>query len=176
MVIWITGLSGAGKTTLIQAIASEVKPHLKELVLLDGDAIRQLFGNDLDYRESSRVIQIKRLQKLARFLSEQGLVVLVAALYSHPDLLAWNRDNLRGYFEVYVEASMSLVTARDSKGLYASAARNETENVVGLDIPWHPPIRPDLVLAAGSGETASEMARRVITALPPLSKNSMRLD
>ena len=87
MVIWITGLSGAGKTTLIQAVAGQVKRNLPELVLLDGDAIRQLFGNDLDYREDSRVIQIKRIQRMAKFLSDQGVVVMVAALYAHPDLL-----------------------------------------------------------------------------------------
>jgi adenylylsulfate kinase-like enzyme len=168
MVIWITGLSGAGKTTLMQAVAGEVKRDLRELVLLDGDAIRQLFGNDLDYRENSRVIQIKRIQRIAKFLSDQGLVVMVAALYAHPELLRWNRDNFDEYFEVYIQASMALVGARDSKGLYARAARHETENVVGVDIPWHPPTRADLVIDADSGESADVMAKRVIAAVPRL--------
>jgi adenylylsulfate kinase-like enzyme len=172
MVIWITGLSGAGKTTLIQAIAGEVKRDLRELVLLDGDAIRQLFGNDLDYREASRVIQIKRIQGMAKFLSDQGLVVMVAALYAHPDLLRWNRDNFAGYFEVYIQASMGLVGARDSKGLYVRARRNETENVVGIDIPWHPPTDADLVLDADSGESVDVMAKRVIAAIPRLRVGS----
>jgi len=172
MVIWITGLSGAGKTTLIQAVAGQVKRNLPELVLLDGDAIRQLFGNDLDYREDSRVIQIKRIQRMAKFLSDQGVVVMVAALYAHPDLLRWNRDNFAEYFEIYIQASLALVGARDSKGLYARAARNETENVVGIDIPWHPPAEADLVIDADSGEPVDVMATRVIAAIPRLRRGS----
>ena len=176
MVIWITGLSGAGKTSLVQAIASQVKRGIRELVLLDGDAIRQLFGNDLDYRESSRVIQIKRIQQIAKFLSDQGLVVMVAALYSHPDLLRWNRENFEDYFEVYIQASMALVGARDSKGLYARANRHETEDVVGVDIPWHPPARPDLVIDADSGESVDVAAKRVIGAVPRLQAGLIGLD
>ena len=174
MVIWITGLSGAGKTSLVQAIAGEVKHGIKELVLLDGDAIRQLFGNDLDYRENSRVIQIKRIQQIAKFLSDQGLLVMVAALYSHPDLLDWNRENFEDYFEVYIQASVALVSARDSKGLYASAVRNKNENVVGVDIPWHPPARPDLVIDADAGESVDVAAKRVIAAVPRLQVGLVR--
>ena len=125
VVIWITGLSGAGKTSLCDALGRMLKPCLPQLVRIDGDAVRQLFGDALEHTEADRKVQIGRIQRLAKMLSEQGLVVLVAALYCHPDLLAWNRTNLTDYFEVYLDAPLDLVERRDNKGLYAGAAAGE---------------------------------------------------
>jgi len=168
MVIWVTGLSGAGKTTLCRAVEALVKPRLPELVLLDGDVVRGAFG-DLGYHEADRVVQVRRLQALAKALAEQDLAVMVACLYAHPDLLAWNRDNLPGYFEVYVRAPLELVRKRDSKGLYRAAFAGETENVVGVDIPWHAPERPDIVIDTANGETPEDAARRLACAVPRLA-------
>jgi len=164
MVIWITGLSGSGKTTLCTALRDLLKPQMPGLVVLDGDAVRAVFGHDLAYDEASRARQIGRIQALAKMLSNQGLVVLVAALYSHPDLLAWNRANLAPYFEVYLDAPLALVRARDSKGLYGGGTRD----VVGLDIPWHPPANPDLIVDAATEEAPTALARRVAAAVWPL--------
>lgn len=168
-VIWLTGLSGAGKTTIAEAIHAQVKPHLPELVLIDGDIIRDLFGTGLGFHEAARHEQIGRIQRLSRMLAEQGLVVLVAALYAHPDLLAWNRQNLPGYVEVYVNTPLDLVRSRDVKGLYAKAAAGAMPNVVGLDIPWHVPASPDLVIDGNAGETPAQSAARVIAAAPRLA-------
>ena len=88
MVIWVSGLSASGKTTLCNAMWRLLKSQAPELVLLDGDVIRAVFSNDLGYREEDRVVQITRIQNLAKLLSDQGLVVLVAALYANHSLLA----------------------------------------------------------------------------------------
>ncbi len=169
MVVWITGLSGAGKTTISEALGALVKPCLPELVLVDGDAVRDLFGGGLGYAEADRVVQIGRLQRLARFLAGQGQVPVVAALYSHPDLLAWNRAKLPGYFEVLIDASVDLVSARDPKGLYRKAAVSEQPSVVGLDIPWHRPAFPDLVIDPRDGATPEQVASRIALAVPRLA-------
>ncbi|MCX7354889.1 MAG: adenylyl-sulfate kinase, partial [Alphaproteobacteria bacterium] len=113
--------------------------------------------------------QIKRLQALADYLSRQDMVVAVAALYAHPDLLAWNRANLRDYFEVYIDAPLDTVRTRDVKGLYAKAARGEMKNLVGLDVPWHAPKHADLVIDARAGETPEASALRVARAVPRLA-------
>ncbi len=133
--------------------------------MVDGDAVRALFGHDLDYSEASRIQQIKRLQALAQFLSDQGLTVVVAALYTNPELLRWNRDNLQPYFEVYVRAPLDLVCGRDSKGLYGG----DTLDVVGLDIPWHAPENPDLIVDAAAQEAPEISAAKVIGSVPGLA-------
>lgn len=170
MVIWITGLSGSGKTTLCRALCELLKPRLPELVLLDGDAIRVAFGDDLGYSEEDRKIQVRRLQNLARILADQGLVVLVAVLYSHPELSAWNRQHIREYFEIFLDASIDFVRKRDVKGLYTRAAQGEVADVVGVDIPWHAPTSPDLVIAAETAPPPEALARRVIAAIPRLAQ------
>ncbi len=169
MVIWITGLSGSGKTTLAVALHDLLKPNCKHTVLLDGDVIRAAFGVGLGYSEPERVVQIQRIQNFAKVLADQELVVIVAALYAHKDLLSWNRMNLPGYFEVYLDASMTLLESRDQKNLYSKAKSGETSDVVGFDIPWHTPDNPDMLINADSEMDPVEMARRLIDRIPTLS-------
>jgi cytidine diphosphoramidate kinase len=169
MVIWMTGLSGSGKSTIAETMMKTLKPSLPELVLLEGDIIRELFGQRLDYSEKSRIVQVKRLRTMAKFLSEQGLIVVVTVLYCHPDLMAWNRDNIPEYFEVYVDTPLDIVIERDVKGLYGKAKRGEMPNVVGLDVPWYAPDKPDLHLKYNRDETSKELSTKVINSCPRLN-------
>jgi adenylylsulfate kinase-like enzyme len=171
LVIWITGLSGAGKTTLCQAIFRELKSTMPQLVTLDGDTIRVVLGGGLGYRVEDRVVQITRLQNLAKMLSDQGLVVLVAALYASPELLGWNRQNIDDYFEVYLEASSETLMKRDGKGLYSTPEKEGVPNVVGVDIEWHVPEAPDVKINTDEPEDPSSMARRIISLIPSLSNS-----
>lgn len=168
MVVWLTGLSGAGKTTIAEAIVRVAKPHLPELVLVDGDVIRDLFGAGLGFDEEARKLQIGRIQRIALFLARQNIPVLVAALYANPDLLNWNRINLPGYFEIYVDTPLSTVEERDTKGLYSKARAGEVTHVVGIDVPWHAPKNPDMVVRS-SGETPEFIATTIIQAVPQLA-------
>jgi cytidine diphosphoramidate kinase len=166
MIIWITGLSGAGKTTLSNAIAGLLRPRLPHLVVVDGDVVRELFGNDLDYTIESRRKQIQRIQRLSLWLEGQGCVVMVAALYASPELLEWNRKYFKSYFEIYIEAPLDLLRARDGKGLYAKATAGEASHVVGVDIPWLAPSRPDFRVDAARREPPDETARKIVAAIP----------
>ena len=168
VVVWITGLSGAGKTTLATELQKLIQPRLPQLVVLDGEAVRATFGHDLTHREADRVVQVKRLQGMAKMLTDQRQAVIVAVLYSHPDLLAWNRENLPGYFEVYIKASLETVIARDPKSLYAKALSGEMRDVVGLDIPWHEPVNPDMVIDGDRPLPPSVLAREVVRRIPTL--------
>ncbi len=165
MVIWITGLSGSGKTTLCEAFRRLYKPRCPGLVVLDGDGLRAALGNDLGYGEADRITQVRRLQGLARLLSDQGLTVLVAVLYSHPDLLAWNRSNLADYLEVYLSVPEAVLRRRNQKGLYEGAESGAAADVVGFDIPWRPPEHPDVVIDGASGVTPELAAQQVAAAI-----------
>jgi len=166
LIVWITGISGAGKTTLCTQLSRLLKPHIPELVEIDGDFVRETFGNNLGFKEPDRFEQIRRIQRLARELDRQGLVVLVAALYANSELLSWNRDNIEDYFEIYLDAPLSLVQARDAKGLYAKAARGEMPDVVGIDVPWHAPQNADLRVDASQAPGPEILAREVAMRIP----------
>ena len=168
MIIWITGLSGAGKTTLCNALRDTLRPVLPELVILDGDDVRTAFGQDLGYHKAGRLKQLHRLQSMATVLAKQGLVVIVGVLYAHPDVLEWNRENMPDYFEIYLDASLETVKARDAKGIYAMAERGDMSDVVGIDIEWHVPKNPNLTFDADYPLPPLQLAEQVIAEIPRL--------
>ncbi|MCZ6770844.1 MAG: adenylyl-sulfate kinase [Proteobacteria bacterium] len=170
MVIWLTGLSGAGKTLISQKLVERFKVAVPELVHIDGDEVRALHGNDLAFDEDSRRKQIKRIQRLAKLLDLQGLLVVVAALYSHPELLDWNRANFDDYLEVYLSAPLALVQHRDAKGLYGKAMSGEMQHVVGMDIPWHAPANPDLLIDGALQEDPDALVVRIARMVPRLAQ------
>ena len=170
MVIWITGISGAGKTTICQSLWNTLKPKLPELAILDGDVVRNVFGNDLGYTENERVRQIKRIQSIARMMDDQGFVVLVAALYASDELLSWNRNNFKDYYEIYLDAPLWLVQERDPKGLYSKASNGDMDNIVGIDIEWHTPEAPDMTVDATENDSPELISENIINNIPRLLK------
>jgi adenylylsulfate kinase len=169
MVIWITGISGAGKSTICEAIFRISKPCIPEMVWLDGDAVREIFDDKLGHTEADRMRQIKRIQRLAKELDAQRMVVLVAALYAHPDLLKWNRENFQNYAEIYLDAPIELVQSRDPKGMYEKVRAGEMKHVVGIDIPWNAPQNPTLTVKMTDAETPLSVSKKIISAIPCLS-------
>ncbi len=146
MVIWIIGLSGTGKTTLATQVVQRIRAENGKVVLLDGDLIRTLFGNDVDHTIDGRRRNAERISVLTKYLSDQGIDVVAAVLSIFPEWRQWNRKNIENYSEVYMKASMETLLRRDIKNLYAKAMRGEMPNVVGVDIPFPEPENPELVL------------------------------
>ncbi len=102
-------------------------------------------------------------------LDKQGALVVVGALYAHPRLLNWNRKNFSAYLEVYIDAPLDLVKARDAKGLYAKAEAGKMPHVVGIDVPWHAPTRADMVIDAKIGRSPDELAFEIALRTPRLA-------
>ncbi len=139
MVVWVIGLSGAGKTTLAGKVVEELRNSVSNVVLIDGDEIREVFGNDLGHTLADRRRNADRICRLGKFLEDQGIHVVCAILSLFPESREWNRNNLRKYFEVFVDTPLDDLKQRDSKGLYARFEKGEISNVAGLDLFFPPP-------------------------------------
>jgi adenylylsulfate kinase-like enzyme len=144
-VYWITGLSGAGKTTLGRELWSRLRAAGRPATFLDGDALRKTISEDLGYSENDRRQSAMRNAWLCRLLGEQGDVVCATVSMFH-EVQRWNRKNIPGYFEIYLRVPTDELRRRDSKGLYAAAASGNLRDVVGIDLLAETPESPDLVL------------------------------
>ena len=138
------------------------------MVFLDGDNLREVWGDSLGHTVAARNVNAHRISNLSLMLDQQGIHVVAAVLSMFPDWQVWNRENFSQYFEVYLDAPRDLLRERDSKGLYAGAEAGTIENVVGGDLPYPPPPAPDLTLGGDvlrqSPEAISDM---IFAALPP---------
>ena len=149
MVIWITGLAGAGKTTIGREVYSLIRARKPNVLFLDGGNVRAIMGNDLGYTIEDRMVAAWRFCRLCHFLDSQEIDVVCATLTVFPETQEWSRRNLSQYFDGYIEMPMDVLVARDKKGLYSRALRKEISDVVGVDIPFSPPPHPDLVVYNG---------------------------
>lgn len=173
MVVWLIGLSGSGKTTLGRELYRLLKPDHPNTVFLDGDEVRAIFGDSLGHTVEDRRRNAERITRLCHYLSRQGIHVVCAILSIFHESRRWNREHLQDYFEVYIEAPLEQLQARDAKGLYRAAARGELKHVVGVDIPFPPPCRPDIVVHNdGSLEEFMAHAKRIVSLLPGLQGES----
>lgn len=149
MIIWLVGLSGAGKTTIGREVYSYLKQQHPNTVFLDGDEVRKVFNNDkgaYNYTIEGRRENAERIIALCEMLDLQGINVVCSILCIFPDLLAQNRNLYDKYLEVYVDAPIKTLQERDVKGLYAAAAAGKEKNIVGIDIEFPEPEKPDLIL------------------------------
>lgn len=151
MIIWLIGLSGSGKTTLAEKVVEIVRAEKRQVVLLDGDRVRELFGGDLGYGIEDRRKSAQRMCNFCEFLDNQGIDVICAFLSIFPESRNWCRDNLSSYYEVFIDTPIQYLKKRDSKGLYARYARGEVNNVVGIDLEFVVPTSPDLTIVNDGG-------------------------
>lgn len=161
-VIWITGLSGVGKTTLANALKKTLREKGKFVIQFDGDEVRTTINNDLGYGEDDRIKHITRIQKMAKFIGQQDAIVIVSALYFDESIAEWNRKNYSNYIEVYIEASLKLLQERDQKCIYSRFAAKQISNVVGLDIPYSSPKTPDFIFFADDKIDPNVMVYRIM--------------
>jgi glutamine kinase len=145
-VYWITGLSGAGKSTVGKELWRRLRAAGRAAVLLDGDVVREVIAEDLGHTAASRRKSAMRNARLCRLLSSQGIDVVCPTISLFHDVHRWNRANIANYCEVYLRVPMDELRRRDPKGIYAAAHRGELSDVVGLDVPAELPEAPDLML------------------------------
>ena len=164
--VWFTGLSGAGKSTIANALAEDLLAARRPAYLLDGDNVRHGLNADLGFSAADRAENVRRIGEVARLMADAGLVVLVPVISPYRA----DRDRARAihaaadlaFVEVFVDTPLELCERRDPKGLYARARAGELIGMTGIDDPYEPPEHPDVVL------TPSDLAVQVAAVLAAL--------
>lgn len=160
-VIWITGLSGAGKTTVASELACRLRPLVPAVVRLDGDELRETLGmvqqSERNHGREARLELGMRYARLCRLVAQPGVCTVVSTISMFHEVHAWNRAHLPNYLEVYLQASLGLLRTRDPKGIYKRYEAGQIRHVAGLDLRVDEPQSPD-VLINQTARTTVEMS------------------
>jgi len=159
-VVWFTGLSGAGKSTIANLVEKKLHALGRHTYLLDGDNVRHGLNKDLGFTEADRVENIRRVAEVARLMVDAGLIVLVSFISPFRAERRMARELVAAgeFYEVFVDTPLSLAEQRDPKGLYKKARRGDLKNFTGIDSPYERPENPEIRIdtAAMSPEDAAE--------------------
>lgn len=160
-VIWFTGLSGSGKSTIANALEKQLHEQGRRTYILDGDNIRQGLNKDLGFTEADRVENIRRIAEVARLMMDAGLIVMTAFIspYRRERDMARELIGEDRFMEVFVDTPLEVCEARDPKGLYKRARKGEIPNMTGINSAYEAPERPDVVVNTESGEMGAIVNR-----------------
>ncbi|HEY8459734.1 MAG TPA: adenylyl-sulfate kinase [Blastocatellia bacterium] len=170
--LWFTGLSGAGKTTLTNALVPQLRARGARIEVLDGDEVRTNLSKGLGFSKEDRDANIRRIGYVSRLLARNGVGVIAAAISPYREIRDEVRSAIEGdgavFVEVFVKASLDALIARDVKGLYKKALAGEIKQFTGVSDPYEEPLKPDLVVETDS-ETVEESAAKILAKLEELN-------
>jgi bifunctional enzyme CysN/CysC len=166
VILWFTGLSGAGKSTIANLVDKKLTLAGRHTYLLDGDNIRHGLNRDLGFTDADRVENIRRVAETAKLFIDAGLIVLVSFIspFRSERRMARELVGADEFLEVYVDAPLDVAESRDVKGLYKKARAGEIQHFTGIDSPYETPLNPDLHLDTTTAE-AEDLADRVVARL-----------
>jgi adenylylsulfate kinase len=160
-VLWLTGLSGAGKSTVAAKLAPALAERGHRVELLDGDEVRTNLCQGLGFSRQDRDTNIARIGYVAGKLAKHGVAVLVAAISPYREARDRVRATVDQFVEVHVAAPVGVCAERDVKGLYAKALAGEIKNFTGVSDPYEPPLDPEIVLHT-EAESVDESVHQVL--------------
>jgi len=162
MILWLTGLSGAGKTTIAQQLEYKLRERDRPVERLDGDAIRQNLSQGLGFSREDRDTNVRRVGYVAKLLSRNGVIVIVSLISPYRSVRDELRATLNNFVEVYINAPLEVCEARDVKGLYAKARSGQIKSFTGIDDPYEAPLTPDITCYTAA-ETVDESVTKITT-------------
>ncbi|MGA3052702.1 MAG: adenylyl-sulfate kinase [Candidatus Korobacteraceae bacterium] len=168
LIVWFTGLSGAGKTTISEAVRTELLARHLRVEVLDGDAVRKDLSKDLGFTRAGRDENIRRIGYVAGLLARNGVIVLVSAISPYRAGREEIRRRFGRFVEVFVNAPLDVCVERDPKGLYKKARAGLLMNLTGVDDPYEPPISPE-VECCTDRESVEDSVTKVLSAVLPLT-------
>jgi adenylyl-sulfate kinase len=161
--IWLTGLSGSGKTT----IAQEIKRRLgnsRHIEVMDGDEIRKGLSRDLGFSKEDRNEHNRRVIFCSKLLARNGVIVVVALISPYRETRAYAKEKIQNTFEVFVKAPIDVCIERDPKGLYKKALAGEIKQFTGIDDPYEEPLEADIVVETDK-ETVEESVDKILSVI-----------
>jgi adenylyl-sulfate kinase len=178
--VWLTGLSGAGKSTIAERLAPELAARGCSVEVLDGDEVRTHLSKGLGFSREDRDINIARISFVASLLVRHGAAVITAAISPYAQARAEARERIgrARFVEVYVRCSIDELKRRDVKGLYAKAIAGELQHFTGISDPYEAPANPEVVVDS-ENEAVEESVAKILTKLEgcghlkPLRTNSV---
>jgi adenylyl-sulfate kinase len=146
--LWMTGLSGAGKSTIANALEQELNKKGKHTYILDGDNLRHGLNSDLGFNEAGRNENVRRAAETAKLMVDAGLIVIVSLISPFKKEREWAKGlfKVSQFKEIYISTSLQECEQRDVKGLYQKARRGEVKDFTGIDSPYESPENPDLII------------------------------
>jgi adenylylsulfate kinase len=160
-VIWLTGLSAAGKTSIAGQLSDRMRAAGRKVEMLDGDIVRRRLSRDLGFSKEDRDENIRRIAFVAELLSKNGIDVIVAAISPYRAVRDEVRGLIPGFVEVYVNAPVEVCEQRDNKGLYRKARAGMLHGFTGIDDPYEPPLQPE-VECRTDRESLEESVQRIL--------------
>jgi adenylylsulfate kinase len=164
VVVWFTGFSGAGKSTIAEALTDRLKSEGYQLEVLDGDEIRENLTKDLGFSKQDRDTNIRRIGFVAKLLARNGVIVLVPVISPYRAIREEMRASIDNFLEVFVNAPISVCEERDVKGLYKQVRAGKIKQFTGIDDPYEPPTNPEVECRTDLEELA-ESVNKIVTAL-----------
>lgn len=167
-VIWITGLSGAGKTTLACEVYNHLKAQSNSVIMLDGDQLREVFSaGDVEksHDRQSRLVLAMQYAHLCKVIAEQGITVVIATISLFREVHQWNREHLPNYFEVFLKVPLEELRRRDPKNIYQDFDSGKLSYVAGLDIEVDEALDAHWVIEYQKDQDVSQLATELIVML-----------
>ncbi|MEH2159806.1 MAG: adenylyl-sulfate kinase [Nostoc sp.] len=165
--IWLTGLSGAGKTTICQFLETELRSQGYKIEVLDGDVVRQNLSEGLTFSKKDRDENIRRIGFVAHLLTRNNVIVLVSVISPYRAIRQEVKERIGDFIEVYINAPLEVCEQRDVKGLYKKARAGEIKNFTGIDDLYEVPLEPDVECKTNE-ETIAQSANKILNKLEEL--------